>query len=129
MLKPDRFKLLGVAAVLIALLTAVGGLVISQAAGGQSGIQALIYNDVVRFTVQNEQVSILRAEVFDLSGKRLFDSGPVQGNALDWNMSSESGERVAHGVYLYVITAWDSRGELVKSQVSKLALTKPLSYA
>ncbi len=85
-----KFKLLGLVAVLIALLTAVGGLVISQAAGGQSGIQAAVYDDAVRFTVQNDQVEILRASargitrdgtipgarVFDLAGKRLFDSGP-----------------------------------------------------
>ncbi len=37
-------------------------------------------------------------------------------------MTTEAGERVAHGVYLYVITAWDSQGQLVKSQVGKLAL-------
>jgi len=99
MFKFNRFKLLGVAAVLVALLTAVGGLVISQAAGGQGGIRATVYNDAVRFVVQNEQVSILRAEVFDLGGKRLFDSGPVMGNALDWAMTTEAGERAAHGVY------------------------------
>ena len=40
--KLSRFRLLTVAAVLIALLTAVGGLVISQAAGGGSGIQATV---------------------------------------------------------------------------------------
>jgi len=100
MLKANGFKTLAVAVALVALLTAVGGLVISQAAGGQSGIQATVYDDAVRFTAQNEKVEILRAEVFDLGGKRLFDSGPVMGNALDWNMSTESGERVAHGVYL-----------------------------
>ena len=38
----SRFKLLGLVAVLLALLTAVGGLVISQAAGGGSGIQATV---------------------------------------------------------------------------------------
>ncbi|NIR18128.1 MAG: hypothetical protein GWN86_31230, partial [Desulfobacterales bacterium] len=62
------------------------------------------------------------AEVFDLGGKRLFDSGPTMGNALDWAMTTEAGERVAYGVYLYVVTAWDSGGELLKSQVGKLAL-------
>jgi len=116
MFKLNRLKFLG----LVALLTAVGGLVISQAAGGSS-IQATVYDDAVRFAVQNEKVAVLRAEVFNLSGKRLFDSGPVMGNALDWPMTTEAGERVAHGVYLYVITAWDSGGELVKSQVGKLA--------
>jgi len=49
------------------------------------------------------------------------------GNALDWAMTTESGDRVAHGVYLYVITAWDSRGELVKSQVGKSSFS--LNYA
>jgi len=90
----SRFKLLGVAAVLVALLTAVGGLVISQAAGGQGNIRALVYNDAVRFVIGNEKVAILRAEVFDLGGKRLFDSGPMMGNALDWMMTTMEGEEV-----------------------------------
>ena len=89
--------------VLAALLTAVGGLVISQAAGGQSGIQATAYDDAVRFTVSKEKLAVLRAEVFNLSGKQLLDSGPVMGNALDWNMSMEAGERAAHGIYLYAV--------------------------
>jgi len=100
MFKTNPVKLLGLVMVLAALLAGTGSWVASQAAGGGSGIQATVYDDAVCFTVQNEQVALLRAEVFDLGGKRLFDSGPVMGNALDWNMSSESGERVAHGVYL-----------------------------
>ena len=60
-----------------------------------SPVTAVRYSDVVRFAVQNAQVEILRAEVFDLRGKRLFDSGPVMGNALDWNMSTEADEQVA----------------------------------
>ena len=91
-----KFKVAAVAVALVALLTAVGGLVISQAAGGQSGIRATVYDDAVRFAIQNEKVSILRAEVFNLSGKRLFDSGPTMGNTLDWAMTTEAGERVAH---------------------------------
>ena len=82
---------------------------------------------MVRFAVQNEQVAVLRAEVFNLAGKQLFDSGPTMGDTLDWAMTTEAGERVAHGVYLYVITAWDSQGQLVKSQVGKLAKAKDLS--
>lgn len=68
---------------LLILLTTVGGLVISQAAGGGSGIQATVYDDAVRFAVQNEKVAVLRAEVFNLSGKRLFDSGPVMLSSRD----------------------------------------------
>ena len=54
----------------------------------------------MRFAAQNDQVEIVRAEVFDLAGKWLFDSGPVMGNALDWAMITESGKRVDHKVYL-----------------------------
>ena len=55
-----RFMLAMVAVALLALLTATGGLVISQAAGGGS-IQATVYDDAVRFTVQNEKVAVMRA--------------------------------------------------------------------
>jgi hypothetical protein len=36
-----------------------------------------------------------------LSGKRLFDPGPAMGNALDWAMTTERGERMAHGVFAH----------------------------
>ncbi len=118
----SKLKLLVLAAVLGALLA--GGWMALQAVGKQNGIavKALNYDDRVRFVVEGQNVSILRAEVFDLAGRRLFDSGPIAGKALDWTMTTMEGERVAHGVYLYVITAWDSQGQLLKSQVGKLAL-------
>ncbi|NIR18125.1 MAG: hypothetical protein GWN86_31215 [Desulfobacterales bacterium] len=79
--KPNKLKLLGVAAVLVALLAATGGLVVSLAAGGQPEVKALSYDDRVRFMVEGEKVSILRAEVFNLAGKRLFDPGLFTGRA------------------------------------------------
>jgi len=48
--KLRSFKVVMVVAMLVTLLTAVGGLVISQAAGGSS-IQATVYGDAVRFVV------------------------------------------------------------------------------
>lgn len=55
----SRSRPLGMAAVPIAVQATVRGPVIFQAAGGQSGIQALIYDDVVRFVLQNDEVTIL----------------------------------------------------------------------
>ncbi|MCD5417750.1 hypothetical protein LR021_05315 [Candidatus Bipolaricaulota bacterium] len=69
-------------------------------------MKALNYDDRVRFVVEGANIEILRAEVFDLAGRRLFDSEPVSGNTLDWAMTTEAGEQVAYGVYLYVITPW-----------------------
>jgi len=111
MLRVTRFRLLMLAVVLgIAVASVAGVTFSSNSAGDKNVVTAIRYSDAVRFTVQSDRVEILRAEVFNLSGKRLFDSGPTMGNALDWSMSTEAGERVAHGVYFYVITAWDSQG-------------------
>jgi hypothetical protein len=108
MFRTTRLRMLMLAVVLGIAVASVAGITFSSTES-KGVVTAVRYSDVVRFTVQNDQVEIVRAEVFDLAGKRLFDSGPTMGKALDWNMSSESGERVAHGVYLYAITAWDSQ--------------------
>jgi len=71
----NRPELFGLAAVLLALLTAVGGLVISQAAGRAVQRPRSIgprFKDVGHRTMDR-----LKSEVFNLSGKRLFDSGLV----------------------------------------------------
>lgn len=73
-----RVQARSVAVLLVGLLIGAGGWMALQAPGGQSRIRALVYNDVVRFSIQNEKVALLRAEVFDLAGKRLFDSQPLE---------------------------------------------------
>lgn len=66
MFKLNKFKLLGLAVVLAALLAGAGSWMAIQAAGGQNGVsvKALSYDDRVRFVVESEKVSILR--VLDL---------------------------------------------------------------
>jgi hypothetical protein len=94
-----KFRLLVLAVVLGIAVASVAGITFSSTES-KGAVTAVRYSDVVRFTVQNEKVEILRAEVFDLAGKRLFDSGPTMGNALDWAMTTEAGERVAQGFRL-----------------------------
>jgi len=97
MLRVTRFRLLMLAIVLGIAVASVAGVTFSSSSGGDKGVvTAIRYSDAVRFAVQNEKVAVLRAEVFDLGGKRLFDSGPVMGNALDWAIMAESGERAVH---------------------------------
>ena len=80
MLRVTRFRLLMLVVVLAIAIASVAGVTFSSSSGGDRVVvTAIRYSDAVRFTVQNEKVSILRAEVFDLAGKRLFDSGPVIG--------------------------------------------------
>ena len=62
-------------------------------------------------------------QVLDLSGGVVYDSGMSDPYALRWNLLSVSGDRVANGVYLYVVRVVGANGQLV-SKVSKLAIVK-----
>lgn len=95
---------------------------------------AIPYKDVVRFKVvggptaapegagSGAEIASIQVQIFNLAGQKVYDSGVKPGQALDWNRSSDSGEPLAHGLYLYVIKAWDEQGNLIPSKVSKLLL-------
>jgi hypothetical protein len=80
------------------------------------------YSDAVRFSAQGS-VKELRVEVLSLSGQKVFDSGPVLGNALDWKLSNTQGQPVANGVYLYTVTVKDPFGNVTK-KLGKLAVLR-----
>jgi hypothetical protein len=61
-----------------------------------------IYRDLVRFAaVDAEQ---LRLELFDLSGKQIFDSGFVSGNSFDWLTHDQQGQPVDSNLFAYTLT-------------------------
>jgi hypothetical protein len=80
------------------------------------------YSDAVRFSAQGA-VKELRVEVLSLSGQKVFDSGPVLGNALDWKLLNSQGQPVANGVYLYTVTVKDPSGNVTK-KLGKLAVLR-----
>jgi hypothetical protein len=80
------------------------------------------YSDAVRFSAQGS-VKELRVEILSLSGQKVFDSGPVLGNALDWKLSNTQGQPVANGVYLYTVTVKDPSGNVTK-KLGKLAVLR-----
>jgi hypothetical protein len=80
------------------------------------------YSDAVRFSAQGA-VKELRVEVLSLSGQKVFDSGPVLGNALDWKLLNTQGQPVANGVYLYTVTVKDPSGNVTK-KLGKLAVLR-----
>jgi len=84
--RAGQIKLVAVAAALIALLAAVGGLVISQAAGRAVQRPRSISprsKDIGLWTLDFGHWTLdrFKAEVFDLGGKRLFDFGLFMGRA------------------------------------------------
>jgi len=80
------------------------------------------YSDAVRFSAQGS-VKELSVEVLSLSGQKVFDSGPVLSNALDWKLLNTRGQPVANGVYLYIVTVKDPFGNVTK-KLGKLAVLR-----
>jgi hypothetical protein len=105
---------------LVGLLVVVG---VGLGAWAQSvSLNVTAYSDAVRFSAQGA-VKELRVEILALSGQKVFDSGPVLGNALDWKLLNSQGQPVANGVYLYAVTVRDPSGNVTK-KIGKLAVLR-----
>ena len=63
-------------------------------------------------------------EVFDLSGRKIFSSGPVPGATYKWYLQRDDGRPVANGVYLYVFFSQLADGARVRSSIGKIAVRR-----
>nr|BAL56200.1 hypothetical protein HGMM_F35B12C14 [uncultured Acetothermia bacterium]BAL58162.1 hypothetical protein HGMM_F54G04C03 [uncultured Acetothermia bacterium]BAL59926.1 hypothetical protein HGMM_OP4C562 [Candidatus Acetothermum autotrophicum] len=74
----------------------------------------------------DDQTSIVsvRLEVFDLSGREVFSSGPVPGATYKWYLQRDDGRPVANGVYLYIFFIQTADGKELRSSVGKLAVRR-----
>jgi len=77
-----------------------------------------------RFSVQGVGVFAARLEIYSLQGQRVYTSGWKSAHHLWWAMRSDRGERVANGVYLYVVYVRDAQGRLLTSRVEKLMVLR-----
>jgi flagellar hook assembly protein FlgD len=66
----------------------------------------------------------MQLQIYDLSGREVFDSGRVPGHALTWKGQNAVGEPVANGIYLYVVTAQTLDGRTLKSEVRKVVILR-----
>jgi subtilisin family serine protease len=65
-----------------------------------------------------------RVEIYDLSGRKIFDSGFIRGSQVSWHLHNDQGQRVANGVYLYLIYARSAGGEILQSEIRKLIVLR-----
>lgn len=77
-----------------------------------------------RLVVQGQGVSGVGIEVFDLSGRKVYDSGLRPGNQLLWNLHNNQGKPLANGVYLYLVKVRGFQRELIYSEVRKLLILR-----
>jgi hypothetical protein len=82
------------------------------------------WQNKIEFRTSIERPEAIKVEVYDLSGRIIFISDWTEGNRLEWHLEDSLGKAVANGIYLYMITARDSMGRLIKSDVAKLVVTR-----
>jgi len=80
-------------------------------------------NRAIGFRAQSASTSQVGVEIYSLQGKRVF-SERTSGSKLMWRMRDNSGNLVANGVYLYVVTAVDQFGVITHSGVKKLLVLR-----
>jgi hypothetical protein len=73
------------------------------------------------FTVKGVGIESIRVQIFDLAGRLAFDSG-WQANDYAWHVQSDTGETLANGIYLYIVTVRGPNGETVVTETRKLAV-------
>jgi hypothetical protein len=76
-----------------------------------------------RFAVLGRGIRSIEVEIYDLQGRRALDSGRVA-NGFAWRGLNTQGQRLANGVYLYVVTVYGANGEILHSEVRKLVLLR-----
>jgi len=78
----------------------------------------------ITFKVSGSAIRSIQVEIYDLSGRRVFDSGEVPSSTLVWNLVNNNGRIVANGVYLYLITVKGFNDKTIRSKVKKLIVLR-----
>ncbi len=63
-------------------------------------------------------------QIYDLAGQAVYDSGPLRGRTLQWDLQNNAGQLVANGVYLYRLIVWDATGRVSYSPLKKLIVLR-----
>jgi hypothetical protein len=77
----------------------------------------------VRFVAEGQAITGIEAQVFDLSGKLVFDQHTT-GTTLTFRGLGADGRPLANGVYLYIVSVRGIDGSTVGSEVRKLVLLR-----
>jgi hypothetical protein len=73
------------------------------------------------FSVKGVGIEEICVNIYDQTGRLVFTSG-WQPNDYDWHVESSDGETLANGVYLYTVVVRGVTGEVVLTEVRKLAV-------
>jgi hypothetical protein len=89
-----------------------------------SQVQARCNGRGIEFEALGVGIESIEVQIFNLAGVKIFDSGPVARNTLEWHLMNDQGKVVANGVYLYTVTVKGSDGRTLRSRIEKLLVLK-----
>jgi len=87
-------------------------------------VQAIQLSNEIRFALSGNSIQNAQVRVFSLSGNIIYASGMTTGNGLSWHLLNQDGQRVANGVYFYVVTVEDPFGKTIQSSIKTLAVLR-----
>ncbi|MEM4409475.1 MAG: hypothetical protein QXI19_12115 [Candidatus Caldarchaeum sp.] len=86
-----------------------------------NSVDVTMSEERVEFKLTGRGIESAQVTVYDLSGKRVFDSSRVSSQELQWNLLNDDGQLVPNGVYLYILHIWGYNGEVIK-QIHKFVV-------
>ena len=93
--------------------------------GGNSAlaVKAQQFGSTLVLIAQGAEVERLEIEVFSASGRSIY-ADRSEGKLLRWNMKSQAGQTLANGVYITLVTALDTDGNVVGRSIKKIAIVR-----
>jgi len=76
----------------------------------------------VTFWVDGVDAAQISIQILDLSGREVFASGMQPGVSFHWSLIDNQGNRVPNGVYLCHVTAVDTQGDIIRTEVKPIAV-------
>jgi hypothetical protein len=93
----------------------------SQDAASREGAVIIIHQQRLHIAAPASTQEI-RLEIFGKSGESVYDSGPLAGPELSWNLLNASGEAIPSGLYAYTLTIKEADSEAPATRRGHLIL-------
>lgn len=82
-------------------------------------VTVLAQRDGIQFKLLGQGTREFSVQVFDLSGRPVYMSDWMSTSVL-WKLQNDKGQRIAKGVYLYVVTVRGPNGQITRTKLQKL---------
>jgi len=90
---------------------------------GEPAIKSVQIGQNLFVKAQSMSSARMEIQVFSTQGIEIYHD-KTNGSLLRWNMRSANGQRLANGVYFYLVTNYDSEGNVIGRTLNKIAIVR-----